>query len=375
MRIALVHSYYSSRVPSGENTMVDAQVVALREAGHEVLIIGQSTDDRLRRRSYPLEAALTVATGVGPSPANALRDFAPDVTHVHNLFPNYGRHWLRSHAGPLVATLHNYRPICPAATLFRDGAVCTRCPDKRSTRPAVRHGCFHHSSLATVPSALATRFEADPVIERADIVTTLSDGMSEIFAAVGVPAHKLVVLDNFVADADAGPGGDYWLFAGRVEREKGIHALIDRWPDGHRLLVAGQPDPSDPLPGHAGVEVLGRVPHDRLLELLSRARGLVFPSIWLEGLALVCLEALSVGTPVLTFDDIPAGRSIRDLGVGIAGRRSDIPTLVAQAADEFPTMRAHCREVHRKRFTADAWVRRATDIYTRAMADQRKSSS
>lgn len=368
MRIALVHSYYSSRLPSGENNVVDAQAAALREASHDVLVISQSTDQRLRRRSYPLEAALTVATGVGPSPVDALREFAPDVTHVHNLFPNFGRHWLRSFDGPLVATLHNYRPICPAATLFRDGAVCTECPGKGSALPAVRHGCFHDSSLASVPSALATRFAADPLLQRADVLTTLSEGMSETFMAMGVPAQKMVVLDNFVDVADEGPGGDYWLYAGRVEREKGLHALIDQWPSDQRLLVAGHTDLTDPLPRRTGVEVLGRVPRERLLALMGRARGLVFPSIWLEGLALVCLEALSVGTPVLTFDDIPAGRSVQDLGVGMAGRRSDIPSLVERAAEVFPTLRTHCHEVHRQRFTAEAWVRRATAMYARAMA-------
>src|SRR5688572_988933 len=136
MRIALVHSYYSSRVPSGENNVVDAQAQALRSAGHDVVVVAQSTNHRMRRRTYSLEAAVTVATGIGPSPLRALREFAPDVVHLHNLFPNFGRRWLREYDGPLVATMHNYRPLCPAATLFRDGGVCTECPDRRSARPS-----------------------------------------------------------------------------------------------------------------------------------------------------------------------------------------------------------------------------------------------
>ena len=59
MRIALVHSYYSSRVPSGENRVVDAQARALRDVGHEVQVVAELTDRRLRRRTYPLEAAFT----------------------------------------------------------------------------------------------------------------------------------------------------------------------------------------------------------------------------------------------------------------------------------------------------------------------------
>lgn len=367
MRIALVHSYYSSRVPSGENSVVDAQVDVLRASGHEVRVLAQSTDQRLRRRSYPVEAALTAATGFGPSPLDELHEFAPDVLHVHNLFPNFGRRWLRTWKGPLVATLHNYRPLCPAATLFRDGGVCTDCPNSGSTRPAVRHRCFHRSSLATVPVALGTRFANDPVLQRADVLTTLSSGMSEVYAEHGVPAEKLVVLDNFVADAPAGPGGDHWLFAGRIERDKGLHPLIERWPAGHRLVVAGAEDESDPLPRHPDVELLGRVPHDELIDLMGRSIGLVFPSVWLEGLALVCLEALSVGTPVLTFDDIPAGRSVSELGVGLAGGRTDLPALLQRATESFPALRDHCRGVHAARFTPAAWLRDVEAIYARAM--------
>src|SRR3954451_274021 len=121
LRIALVHSYFSSRVPSGENRAVDAQAAALRQAGHVVEVVAQYTDERLRRLTYPVEAALTVATGRGPSPLPELERFTPDLVHVHGLFPNFGKHWLTHWQGPVVATMHNYRPLCPAATLFRDG--------------------------------------------------------------------------------------------------------------------------------------------------------------------------------------------------------------------------------------------------------------
>lgn len=368
MRIALVHSYYSSRVPSGENSVVDAQAGVLRAAGHEVRVIGQSTDQRLRRRSYPIEAALSAAAGVGPSPLDELNEFGPEVVHVHNLFPNFSRRWLSKWKGPLVATLHNYRPLCPAASLYRDGHVCTDCPSSGSTRHAVRHRCFHRSSLATLPVALGTRFAEDPLLQRADVLTTLSSGMSEVYAEYGVPAHKLTVLDNFVAPAPPGPGGDSWLFAGRIERDKGIHTLIDRWPIGHRLVVAGAEDESDPLPPHPDVEPVGRIPREELVDLMGRSIGLIFPSIWLEGLALVCLEALSVGTPVLTFDDIPAGHSVTELGVGLAGGRDKLPDLLARAAESFPTLREHCRAVHADRFTPDAWLSQVEAIYARAMA-------
>ena len=364
-----MHSYYSSRVPSGENRVVDAQASALSAAGHDVVVVSQATDRRDQRRTYPLEAAATVATGLGPSPVEELRRFRPDVVHVHNLFPNFGTRWLRTWDGPLVATMHNYRPVCPSATLFRDGHVCRDCLESGSARPAVRHGCFRDSPLATLPIAVGTRFARDPVLLRADVVTTLSDGMSHEYAAAGVPSEKLTVLDNFTAALGApGPGGDSWIFAGRIDPAKGVHALIRDWPAGQRLLVAGSPDPAHPLPRHPDVSCLGRVGSDRLRELMGSSRGLVFPSAWLEGLALVCLEALSVGTPVLTFDDIPAGRSVAELGIGLAVPRDEVAAGVRLAQDAFPGLRGRCLQVFAERFTKQAWVRNAEVVYERAMS-------
>jgi len=372
VRIALIHSYYSSRVPSGENNVVDAQLATLRAAGHEVKLIEQQTDARLARKTYPVEAALTVASGVGPSPLRQLLDFDPDVTHLHNLFPNFGRRWLTKYDGPLVATLHNYRPLGAKATLYRDGHRCTECLDAGHSRPAIRHGCFHDSALATIPSAIATKFANDPVLRRADVLTTLSEGMSKVYAEAGVPRDKLVVLNNYVepitvADLVPQQAPGYWIFAGRIEPEKGLHELISAWPRGERLLVAGAVDPARPLPAHPDVEALGRVPREELLALMAGANGLVFPSIWLEGLALVCLESLAVGTPILTFSDIPAGQAVEQLGVGLAGDRDDVPMMVARARAEFAGLRSRCKQAYADEFTPQAWLRNVEAIYRSAI--------
>ena len=45
MRIAVVHSFYRSDSPSGENQVVAQQVELLREAGHDVLLVARSSDE------------------------------------------------------------------------------------------------------------------------------------------------------------------------------------------------------------------------------------------------------------------------------------------------------------------------------------------
>ena len=62
MRIAFAHSFYSSHQPSGENRVVEQQIAALRRVGHSVSLIDQHTDEGERRKMYPLQVALTVAS-------------------------------------------------------------------------------------------------------------------------------------------------------------------------------------------------------------------------------------------------------------------------------------------------------------------------
>ena len=121
MRIAVVHSYYSNRMPSGENVVVDLQVNALRRAGHDVRVISRRQEDVERSRTYPVSAALRAATNRGWGAHGKIGDFDPAIVHVNNLFRNFGRSWAERYPSRLVVTLHNYRAICAAGTLTRDG--------------------------------------------------------------------------------------------------------------------------------------------------------------------------------------------------------------------------------------------------------------
>lgn len=373
MRIAVVHSFYSSHQPSGENRVVEHQVVALQRAGHSVALVDQRTDQRERRRTYPLAAVLTVATGRGPDPLRELRDFQPEIVHVHNLFPNYGRTWVDRWDGPIVATMHNYRPMCAAATLYRDEHACTDCLDSRSPRPGVRHGCYRGSRVATLPVAVGVRFGSDPLLRRADCVVTITSTMRDLYERAGVSGDRLCTVPNFIPSA-AGQqpptvGPDYWLYVGRLSPEKGILELVRDWPASHRLLVVGAGKAAELVAASAppSVELLGEQTPEVVSAMMAGAQGLVFPSRSYEGLALVCLEALSVGTPILAWAPSDAAHSVQQLGIGdVVG--AGLEQALDQAARRFPTLRAQCLKVYEERFTESAWLSAIGNVYHRVMA-------
>ncbi len=378
MRIALVHSFYSSRIPSGENIVVQEQLCALRDAGHDVLLVSQSTDQRARRRTYPIEAAVCVASGVGPTPEGLLREFRPDIVHIHNLFPNYGTRWLQSWTGPVVVTLHNFRPICIAGTLFRDGEVCTSCPDGHRWA-GLRHGCFHNSRLASAPIAWSNRrgIVGNVAMRRADAIIVLSPRAQKTFEDAGLAPALVHLLPNFVRTRERRPdvlsASARWLFSGRLTAEKGIIELLHSWPPGAQLDVVGD----GPLASSAaaiagpGVRFFGQIKNDLLRSMITNYVGVVIPSQWYEGaFPMVYLEALAGGTPVVAFDGNGAADDVAEnqLGVVVARRPSshELGEALASVQSAGPALRAKCRLSFMSRFTEHRWLSEVEQVYLSA---------
>jgi glycosyltransferase involved in cell wall biosynthesis len=374
MKIAVVHSFYASGQPSGENEAVRDQVRALRAAGHGVELFAAHTDELTGDLFYPLRAAARVATGRGNNPLTRLRAYAPDVVHVHNLFPNFGRSWVRHWDGPLVATLHNYRPLCTAATLYRAGAVCTRCPDGQPWS-ALRYGCYRDSRAATLPLAWAGRLgpARDPLLARADRLVVLSRLGERTYRKAGVPAERLMRVPNFVdaPRSEEASGGDTgrWLVAGRLTAEKGVLELLRQWPAHEPLDIVGDGELLGACQAAASssVRFLGRLDRSELRERMRSWRGLVFPSRCHEGAPVVEVEALAAGLPILAFEGSSVAESVREHGTGLVTEwNKPLAPVLMEATTRFPSLRTHCRQVYTDHFTERAWTTRIAEAYEEA---------
>ncbi|MBW4545157.1 MAG: glycosyltransferase family 4 protein [Symplocastrum torsivum CPER-KK1] len=95
------------------------------------------------------------------------------------------------------------------------------------------------------------------------------------------------------------------LFVGRVGPRKGVHYLLQAWqelslPEAELLLVGINEFPEDWLDQYTkGIRHIPSVPHASLNRYYSSANVLVLPSL-VEGLALVQLEAMACGIPLIT---------------------------------------------------------------------------
>ena len=316
MKVLLVHNFYGSAAPSGENQVVEAEKALLQARGHDVAEFTRHSDEvRVQGAWGTIKAA--AATPWNPWSARAIRQaaarFRPDVVHVHNTFPLISPSIFHALAGTGVArvlTLHNYRLFCPAAIPMRAGKVCTDCLDRRSAWPALQHGCYRNSRPATLPLAInvALHRAAGTWAHQVEAFIALTEFQRQRVVDAGLPASRVFVKPNFYP---GNPAVVPWaqrqpcvVFAGRLTAEKGVATLIRAWqlwgPGAPELRVLGDgPLRADLEAMAAGLPVrfLGQVSTTEAQRQIAQASLLVLPSECFEGFPMVVREAFAFGTP------------------------------------------------------------------------------
>lgn len=399
MNILLVHNFYGSSAPSGENQVFEAEAAMLGTRGHQVDAFVRHSD------TIHLQGALgwaRAAVGVpwNPRAAAAIQREVilkkPAIVHVHNMFP------LLSPAifpaigtrSARVLTLHNYRLFCPAAIPMRSGSVCTECLDRESSWPAVRHACYRGSRTATIPIAFGVGLHRmlGTWINHVDAFIALTAFQKEKMVAAGLPARLVHVKPNFY------PGhprthpwnerSDAVVFVGRLSAEKGVRALIRAWldwgPSAPELRIVGDGELRGDLERLAArhpeipIRFLGQLPGDAAQSEIARARLLVLPSEWFEGFPMVIREAFAFGTPVAASEIGPLP-SIVESGVsGILFKSADPCALLDSVREAWGTegclekLGAGARMAFETLYTEDANYTILTEVYRQAIAVQQE---
>jgi glycosyltransferase involved in cell wall biosynthesis len=203
----------------------------------------------------------------------------------------------------------------------------------------------------------------------------------EIVRRHGVAAERIVVVPNFVdlerfrpAEAPA-PNGSF-VFVGRLSPEKNLAALIEALAglDEVSLTIVGD-GPLRPeleaLADRVGLEArfAGRVPNERLPELLRGASVFAAPSLY-EGHPKAVLEAMAAGLPVLGADVQGIREVVRDgeTGVLAATDAGSLRSAAERLLDDAPA-RLRMGEAGRaaaQAFSLDAVVERELEVIERA---------
>ncbi|MFD8734472.1 glycosyltransferase [Streptomyces sp. NPDC059618] len=392
MHVLMVHNRYASAQPSGENKVVDQEVALLRDGGHTVGLFERRSDD-IGSMSLPGKAALPLLVpwnpGVRKELAARLRAERPDVVHLHNVFPLLSPAVLAACADagvPAVATLHNYTQICPPGTLQRDGRPCTDCVGS-TPLPAVRHGCYRGSRLATVPLAVSLSVNRRRWWTGVERFFCISAAQRDVLAAAGMPAERLAVKHNFVPE----PGvvrtgaGEHVLYLGRLAEAKGVRLLMTAWDEiaagggaGVPLVIAGtgplEAEVSAWAAGRDDVRYVGLYDQEECRRAIARSVAVVAPSTWLEAFGLVVVEAMAAGVPAVAAGHGAFVELVEDGGTGLLHRPGDAASLasclrrVTAEPDRNREMGQAARRRYEKDFSPAVGLERLLEGYRTATA-------
>ena len=380
MKILAVHSKYAQR--GGEDEVYEAERDLLRRHGHDV------TEYLQDNSNIALKHALNVGVRTIWSQQDyrqiraAIRSTRSELVAVHNIFPLISPavyYAARAEGVPVVQTLHNYRLICPSATLLRDGNLCEDCVGLSVPWHSIQHACYRDNRILT--SAVAGMISVHRLLGTWDHMVTryiaLTDFMKDKYVAGGFAADKILVKPNFTPDTQPGTGqGNFFVFAGRLSAEKGVSTLLRAWElaglDCDLHILGSGPEEMN-LRAQASrmptVRFLGEQPRARVQEEMGKATAVIVPSIWPEPFGLSIIESFAKGTPVLATDIGGISSLIRPGRGGFLFSKGDVAGLAKLLTDRtrLLAMRQTAREEDELRFTAEQNYSLLESIYSKAL--------
>lgn len=403
MKVLLVHNYYGSTAPSGENQVFESERALLQQRGHTVSGFTRHSDEI---RSQGAWGAVKGACAVPWNPwsvaaiRRAVDAFQPDVVHVHNTFPLISPAIFHAIGGRAarVLTLHNYRLFCAAAIPMRAGQVCTECLDRHSSWPALRYGCYRNSRLATLPLAFSVDLHRalGTWTQQVDAFIALTDFQRDRMIAAGLPTELVHVKPNFY------PGNPIpvpWIdrrssvvFAGRLTAEKGVTALVQAWllwgAAAPELRIVGDGDLRGNLERLAAtdpttpIRFFGPLSSEAAQAEIAHAHLLILPSEWFEGFPMVIREAFAFGTPAAVSAIGPLPSIVQPGSSGVVFAPSDPESLfcTVRAAWDTPSLLERLGQGARQAFAAlyteDANAQMLMAIYQQALivSQERRSA-
>lgn len=216
---------------------------------------------------------------------------------------------------------------------------------------ATVHGQDWRRAKWNPAATLALRVAEQMALRVPDATISVSKSLASVYGELGwrtphyIPNGVSVCEDDdldFVAGLGVTPG-QYVVYVGRLVPEKGAHYLIEAWRrlnTSRKLVIVGDSSFTD---GYT--ESLKKAPDNviftgylygtQLASVFRHAGLFVLPSD-LEGLPIVLMESLALGTPVLASDIAPNREVLHDQGEYF--RAGDVDDLTTRLGELLPRM-------------------------------------
>jgi len=242
----------------------------------------------LSRMFYSLEARRRLT--------RLIRDTQPDLIYVLHYQNKMSASVFDAAAQckvPVVHRVSDFSQICANGLFYRPGKkdVCERCLHGTGLN-AVKHKCVHDSYFLSAVKAASLKLQQFLQLDKKIAAYVVPSGFTiSKLVLSGLPQYKLQHIPtffNFNTMKKDQPirYGDYALFVGRVEEEKGLYTLLNAFIDTPYALkiIGGSSSGFDEklkafLAGKAHrIEFLGQLPFSEIQQYLAGCAFTVMPT-------------------------------------------------------------------------------------------------
>ena len=375
LRFCMLTTFYPPYNFGGDGIFVHRLSNALAKRGHEVHVVHCVDSFELLARHKPsdsfenhpnvhvhglrspwgaLSPLATHQTGrpfFKAAALNQILDTGFDVIHYHNVSLLGGPGILHYGRGVKLYTTHEYWLICPTHTLFKMNREACREPECLRCTLYSRRVPQWWRGTGLIASSAA----------KVDAFLGPSRCCIELHRNAGFPG-RFIHVPGFAPDPDfetpavsengfvdhspaAHNAPAYFLYAGRLEKLKGLHTVIPAFRERSdaRLLVAGTGSDEAHLrrlaEGMSNIEFLGTVAADQLSKLYREAVAVIVPSLCFETFSLVTVEAFQHRTPVIGRKLGGVAELIEESGGGITYETEEQLAAAIQRLLEEPALR------------------------------------
>jgi glycosyltransferase involved in cell wall biosynthesis len=239
---------------------------------------------------------------------------------------------------PVVKTLHNYRLICPSSVLLHNDEIYEKSINRIFPLDAIIKGVYKDSRLQTAILAGMTGLHKligtwQNKVDRYIVLSEFSK-YKFLHSSLKVPEEKFALKSNFIFDEGYElQKDDYFLYVGRLGVEKGIHTILEAFRESDKeIRIIGDGDLKADVEKAArendNITYLGRKSHKEVIEILKKAKALIFASTCYETFGLTIIEAFSTATPAVTSNLGGHQELIIDGQNGIRFETSDAKDLI-----------------------------------------------
>lgn len=316
MKILLINNYATR---GGAETVFRNTAKLLKEKGNSVITLTQNSSSFdldsqqysiphnkfFFNRFYSLDSKKIVA--------EILDKEKPDIVNIHNIIGGLTFSILpeiKKRRIPLVATVHDFRMLCPVGIfLNRKGEVCEKCKVGNYFQCIVNncHPQSYYKSLIVATESYLRDFFI-PHQKYIGTYIFVSNFTRNKFLEYYPEIEKSSeVLYNFVEDfSNEFFRGDYFLYFGRLDREKGLNLLIDVFKElpefNLKILGRGEMESEIININNPNIEYLGFKTGKELKDFIKNSSFVIVPSTCYETLSQSTLEAFSQSKPVIGSD-------------------------------------------------------------------------